>query len=98
METHKLSSRFACIAYVCGNVINPSLLSLLAKAGLFDFPALRWVLLIRLVINRTHHNLIRQVGTLGGCGTLDGRQVSTLQKGVNISRMNVGTTKKLLVR
>lgn len=30
--------------------------------------------------------------------TLDGRQVSTLQKGVNITRMNDGTAKKLLVR
>lgn len=30
--------------------------------------------------------------------TLDGRQVSTLQKGINITRMNDGTAKKLLVR
>lgn len=30
--------------------------------------------------------------------TLDGRQTSTLQKGVNITRMNDGTAKKVLVK
>lgn len=30
--------------------------------------------------------------------TLDGRQVSTLQKGVNITHMNDGTAKKVIVR
>ena len=30
--------------------------------------------------------------------TLDGRQASTLQKGVNITHMNDGTAKKVIVR